>query len=110
MCTSARKSAGAMARLWRSTCLRVTGMHYVLDPGTSKPRSLALLKIAAGFVLLIAGGLLALPGIPGPGIPLMLLGLVLLSAHFHWARRALEWLRSLMRAKKKDGTHESRRR
>ena len=48
-------------------------------------------RIAAGFALLIVGGILALPGVPGPGIVVMLLGLVLLSNHFEWARKALAW-------------------
>ena len=42
---------------------------------------------------LLVGAVLALPLVPGPGIPLMLLGLVLLSDHFVWARRCLEWAR-----------------
>jgi len=49
------------------------------------------LKIAAGFLLLIVGGILSLPGVPGPGILVIILGLVLLSEHFTWARNALQW-------------------
>lgn len=51
------------------------------------------LRICAGFLALLAGALLALPLVPGPGIPLMLLGLVLLSDYFIWAKRALDWAR-----------------
>ena len=40
---------------------------------------------------MLGGGLLALPLVPGPGIPLMVLGLVMLSDHFEWARRSLDW-------------------
>ena len=40
---------------------------------------------------LLAGAILALPLVPGPGIPLMLVGLVLLSSHFTWAKRCLDW-------------------
>ena len=40
---------------------------------------------------MLAGAILALPGVPGPGIPLMLVGLVLLSDHFIWAKRCLDW-------------------
>ena len=54
---------------------------------------ITLLTLLAGFALLIVGALLALPGIPGPGIPILLLGLLLLSDRFAWARKALTWLR-----------------
>ena len=49
------------------------------------------LRLVAGWVALIVGVILALPLIPGPGIPLALLGLVLLSDHFVWAKRTLSW-------------------
>ena len=64
-------------------------------PPSPKPTSrLALaMRLVAGFALLIIGGVLALPGVPGPGIPVILLGLLLLSDRFAWARRALAWLR-----------------
>lgn len=51
------------------------------------------LRLTAGFVLLIAGCLLALPGVPGPGIVLVLFGLALLSDHFEWARRSVVWIK-----------------
>ena len=51
------------------------------------------LRIALGFLALLAGAVLALPLVPGPGIPLMLLGLVMLSDHFEWARRSLDWVK-----------------
>ena len=54
-------------------------------------RMRTILRLTAGFGLLIAGCVLALPGVPGPGIVLILLGLVLLSDHFAWARKALVW-------------------
>jgi hypothetical protein len=44
-----------------------------------------------GFLLLAVGLLLSLPGVPGPGIAVIILGLVILSDHFHWARRMLDW-------------------
>jgi hypothetical protein len=50
-----------------------------------------ILRISAGFLLLIAGLIMAIPGVPGPGIVVMILGLVILSDHFHWARRLLDW-------------------
>jgi hypothetical protein len=49
------------------------------------------LRICAGFLALLVGAILALPLVPGPGIPLMLVGLVLLSDHFTWAKRCLDW-------------------
>ncbi len=41
----------------------------------------------------MTGLILAIPGVPGPGIAVMIVGLVILSPHFDWARRALEWCR-----------------
>jgi len=49
------------------------------------------LRIALGFLTLLAGAVLALPLVPGPGFALILLGLVILSDHFEWARRSLDW-------------------
>jgi hypothetical protein len=51
-----------------------------------------VVRIVAGFLLVIAGAVLALPGVPGPGIVLVLLGLALLSRHFVWAQRAKNWV------------------
>lgn len=50
-----------------------------------------VLRISLGFLLLAVGAILAVPGVPGPGIPVMILGLVILSDHFYWARRLLDW-------------------
>jgi hypothetical protein len=49
------------------------------------------LRIGGGFLALCIGLILAIPGVPGPGIPLILFGLVLLSARFAWAKRTLDW-------------------
>lgn len=51
---------------------------------------------AAGWSLLAAGG--ALLVLPGPGIPLVLGGLALLSSEHRWARRARAHLRSRWRS------------
>lgn len=51
------------------------------------------MRVAAGFLFLLVGFVLALPFVPGPGIAFMILGLVLLSDHFAWARRTLDWAR-----------------
>lgn len=44
----------------------------------------------AGGVLVVAGIILALPLVPGPGILLIALGLGLLALEFDWAERLLE--------------------
>jgi hypothetical protein len=61
----------------------------------SKPRS--RLRVIGGLALLIVGLILAIPGVPGPGILTILVALVILSDHFVWARRALEWVRKKAR-------------
>jgi uncharacterized protein (TIGR02611 family) len=48
-------------------------------------------RISAGFFVLLAGLIMAIPGVPGPGIAVMIVGLVILSDHFVWARRLLDW-------------------
>jgi uncharacterized protein (TIGR02611 family) len=44
-----------------------------------------------GMTLLVAGA--AMLVLPGPGIAVILLGLVVLSAEFLWAKRVLAWAR-----------------
>jgi hypothetical protein len=61
------------------------------------PAALKLVRIGGGFLLLIAGVLLALPGVPGPGIPIVLLALAILSRHFTWAERAVSWIKRKIR-------------
>jgi hypothetical protein len=51
-------------------------------------------RIIAGFALIVLGAVLSIPLVPGPGIPIILLGLFLLSDHFEWARRLVAWFRS----------------
>jgi hypothetical protein len=48
----------------------------------------------AGFTLVGVGLIMALPGVPGPGIVVIILGLVILAEHYHWARRLLDWGKS----------------
>jgi uncharacterized protein (TIGR02611 family) len=45
-----------------------------------------------GTALLVAGA--AMMVLPGPGIATILLGLVVLSAEFQWAKRILHWARA----------------
>ena len=49
------------------------------------------MKMVAGFCLLVVGGVLSFPGVPGPGIVIILLGLWLLADHFIWAGKAYAW-------------------
>jgi uncharacterized protein (TIGR02611 family) len=51
-----------------------------------------------GMTLLIGGA--AMLVLPGPGIAVMLLGLVVLSAEFKWAQRMLAWARERGRSLK----------
>lgn len=53
------------------------------------------LRIVGGFLLLCTGAILALPGIPGPGIAFILLGLLILSDHFAWASKLLQLVKSI---------------
>lgn len=51
-------------------------------------------RIVLGAALLLIGLVLALPGVPGPGVVVMFVGLTLLSHEFHWARRLRDWMRA----------------
>jgi len=44
----------------------------------------------AGFVVLLAGIVLSLPFVPGPGVLLIAIGLGMLALEFAWAERLLE--------------------
>lgn len=44
-------------------------------------------RVVGGIALVVVGVFLSLPGIPGPGIVMVILGLGLLSSEFHWADR-----------------------
>jgi hypothetical protein len=63
-----------------------------------------VIAIGFGFVILAAGLVLMVPGMPGPGIPVAIVGLAILASEFKWAenlynrlvefsRRATEKLR-----------------
>lgn len=51
-------------------------------------------RIVVGFIVLIAGLIMAIPGVPGPGIAIMIVGLIILSEHFKWAERLLAWAKA----------------
>ena len=46
------------------------------------------LRILLGFALLIVGVLLSLPGVPGPGIVVIVFSLGILRQDFSWAKRS----------------------
>ena len=70
------------------TALQTAGSHPA-----ARPRLPRYLRLCGGFLALSLGIILSLPLVPGPGIPLILLGLILLSDHVAWARRVLDWAR-----------------
>ena len=76
-------------------------------PSNSTSGPICALRVLCGFVLLLVGTVLALPGVPGPGIPIVLLGLWLLSDRFTWARRAFAWIKE--RAGRLRRTRDERR-
>ena len=49
-------------------------------------------RVVLGVALLLVGIVLALPLVPGPGIPLILVGLTVLSTEFEWAHRLRNWI------------------
>lgn len=51
-----------------------------------------VIKMLAGFGLLLAGVIMLVT--PGPGWLTILLGLALLASEFAWARRLLDWLKA----------------
>ncbi len=70
------------------------------------------LKISAGFALIAVGLVMALPGVPGPGLLIAAGGLALLAEHFHWARRIMDWGKTRLkaaqaRAKRRGSTAEA---
>ncbi|HUI07200.1 MAG TPA: PGPGW domain-containing protein [Verrucomicrobiae bacterium] len=46
-----------------------------------------VVRITSGVVVLIVGVILAIPGVPGPGLILIFVGLSILAVDFVWARR-----------------------
>jgi len=54
-------------------------------------------RIVAGGLLLGTGALLAVPGVPGPGVLLVVAGLGVLGGEFEWAERWNSRLRDTVR-------------
>jgi uncharacterized protein (TIGR02611 family) len=46
--------------------------------------------VILGLLIIVAGGVLSAPGVPGPGIAVILIGLGFLALEFDWAERLLE--------------------
>jgi uncharacterized protein (TIGR02611 family) len=46
--------------------------------------------VIIGVLIVLAGGALSAPGVPGPGIAVILIGLGFLALEFDWAERLLE--------------------
>jgi uncharacterized protein (TIGR02611 family) len=46
--------------------------------------------VALGFLIVVAGIVMSGPGVPGPGIATIIVGLALLALEFDWAERWLE--------------------
>jgi len=44
-------------------------------------------RISAGVVLLVAGLIMVIPGVPGPGLLVIFIGLSILAVDFVWAHR-----------------------
>lgn len=62
----------------------------------------------AGFVVLLGGIVLSMPLVPGPGIPLIGVGLGMLALEFAWAERLLERVLGLIERMGEQASHASR--
>lgn len=65
--------------------------------------------VAAGSTLVLLGLILALPGVPGPGLLVVVIGLALLALEFDRAERLLERLAHRVEKLGDDAVHGSRR-
>ncbi len=54
-------------------------------------------RLVLGLALVLVGLVLALPGVPGPGLLVMFVGLTVLSTEFEWARRLRDRLHGVLR-------------
>jgi len=61
-------------------------------------------RITAGVVVVIAGIALAIPGVPGPGLVVIFIGLSILAVDFVWAHR----LKTKIQEKTKDAINKVR--
>ena len=79
----------------RRTQKMLTTLHERRVRHLERNRFYRIAFAVAGFVVVIAGIILALPLVPGPGLLVVAIGLGMLALEFAWAERALE--RSLLR-------------
>jgi hypothetical protein len=79
---------------WVGTHTRDTGA--AADGFRAQTRRVArrLGVAVSGTAVILVGAFLALPGVPGPGVLVMLIGLGILATEFVWARR---WLTAVKR-------------
>ena len=54
-------------------------------------------RLVLGLALVLAGVVLAIPGVPGPGLLVVFVGLTVLSTEYEWARRLRDRLRGMFR-------------
>ncbi|MCS7025684.1 MAG: PGPGW domain-containing protein [Bryobacteraceae bacterium] len=66
-----------------------------------------ILRLFSGFTLLVVGFILALPFVPGPGVALMILGLVILGEEFPWARRIVDWGKRKLESIRPSGSRQN---
>ncbi len=55
-------------------------------------------RITAGVVVLVAGLIMAIPGVPGPGLLVIFIGLSILAVDFVWAHRLKTKIRDTTKA------------
>ena len=60
------------------------------DRHAARSRVYRVLFALAAFLVLLVGVVLSLPLVPGPGLPLIAIGLAMLALEFAWAERLLE--------------------
>lgn len=102
-----RSKTANHARVRRPAFPRLIAIRIAYKPSAV---GRAKFPVVAG---VIVGGVLAIPGVPGPGIPIIVVAPLLLSDHFMRARRTLAWPKekpaALWKAKApKDGSGQRR--
>jgi uncharacterized protein (TIGR02611 family) len=73
---------------------RIDGVAASIRGGSEPSRARRTTLLVLGWVVLVVGA--ALVPLPGPGLPVVALGLGLLAGHHAWARDALARVRGLL--------------